>query len=79
MQVEVIFNITRACACVHLLMYCTLYNYMYTHLRSIGDDKVGGIDGVNECPSQVDCTPARVSHLLLCPVSVCVCVSACGG
>ena len=54
---------------------------MYTHLRTIGDDKVSGINGVNECTSQVDCTPARVSHLLLCPVSVCVHVRvcACGG
>ena len=64
---------------VHVLMYYTLYNYMYMyiHLRSIGDDNVGGINGVNECPSQVDCTPARVSHLLLCPVSVCECVCVC--
>ena len=50
---------------------------MYTHLRTIGDDKVSGINGVNECTSQVDCTPARVSHLLLCPVSVSVHVRVC--
>ena len=36
-------------------------------LRSIGDDKVGGVNIVNEGSSQVDCTSTCVSHLFLGP------------
>ena len=41
--------------------------FKWFYLRSIGDDKVGGVNVVNEGSAQVDCTSACVGHLLLGP------------
>ena len=47
--------------------YINIWRVIVSDLRSIGDDKVGGVNIVNEGSSQVDCTSTRVCHLLLGP------------
>ena len=47
--------------------YINIWRVTVSDLRSIGDDKVCGVNIVNEGSSQVDCTSTRVCHLLLGP------------
>ena len=47
--------------------YINIWRVTVSDLRSIGDDKVGGVNIVNEGSGQVDCTSTRVCHLLLGP------------
>ena len=55
-------------ACLNKNQWISLYYIQVVlHLRSVGDDKVGGVNVVNEGSAQVDCTSACVGHLLLGP------------
>ena len=55
-------------ACLYKHQWISLYYIQgILHLRSVGDDKVGGVNVVNEGSGQVDCTSTCVGHLLLGP------------